>query len=153
MPRFRILVLCALAASLALPALPVAPASGSERVERVMVRKVNAYRSKHGLPRVRASRSLMASADRYSWRQLRGGFFGHSSSIQASSKYRLLGEVLAWHTGLAARPSLAFRMWLNSGGHRAVILDRRFRYVGAGRASGRFRGGRATIWTMHFGRR
>ena len=150
MPRFRMLVLCALAACLMLPALP---ASASERVERVMVQKVNEYRAKHGLPRLRMSRSLMASSDRYSWRQMRGGYFGHSSSIQASSKYRRLGEVLEWHSGTAARPSLAFRTWLRSGGHRAVIMDRGFRYVGAGRASGRFNGRRATIWTMQFGSR
>jgi hypothetical protein len=33
-------------------------------------------------------------------------------------------------------------------------MDRGFRYVGAGRASGRFGGGRsATIWTVQFGSR
>jgi uncharacterized protein YkwD len=149
MPRFRMLVLCALVACLALPA----SASAMERVERVMIDKVNDYRAKHGLPKLRASKSLSASADRYSWKQMRGGYFGHAGSIQASSKYRRLGEILEWHSGLAARPSLAFKSWLNSGGHRAVIIDRGFRYVGAGRASGRFRGRKATIWTMHFGAR
>lgn len=149
MPRFRMLVLCALVACLAMPA----SAPAMERVERVMIQKVNNYRAKHGIPKLRVSKSLSRSAHRYSWKQMRGGFFGHASSIQASSKYRRLGEILEWHRGTAARPSLAFRTWLRSGGHRAVIMDPSFRYVGAGRASSRFRGGKATIWTMHFGAR
>jgi uncharacterized protein YkwD len=46
----------------------------------------------------------------------------------------------------------AFYTWLRSPGHRAVIMDRSFRYTGAGRASGRFGGGgNATVWVMHFG--
>ena len=153
MPRFRMLVLCALVACLALPAFSASPAGASERVEVLMVRKVNEYRAKHGLPALRMSKSLMRSADRYSWRQMRGGYFGHSSRIHASSKYRRLGEILEWHSGRKSRPSLAFRTWLRSGGHRAVLMDRSFRYVGAGRASGRFNGRSATIWTMQFGSR
>jgi uncharacterized protein YkwD len=151
MPRFRILVLCALLACLIVPALPAAPAAGS--AEDQMVAKINSYRSQHGLPGVRKSKSLTRSAERYSWKQLNSGYFGHSSRIQASSKYNRLGEILAYLSGTRAQVSAAFRMWLNSGGHRAVIMDRGFRYVGAGRASGNFRGGKATIWTVQFGSR
>jgi uncharacterized protein YkwD len=153
MPRFRMLVLCALVACLIVPALPAAPAFAGRSAEDQMVAKINSYRSQHGLPRVRKSKSLTRTAERYSWKQLNGGFFGHSSRIQASSKYRRLGEILAYMGGTRAQVSGAFRMWLNSGGHRAVIMDRGFRYVGAGRASGRFRGSGATIWTVQFGSR
>ena len=148
MPRFRMLVLCALAACLLVPA---APATASP--ESQMLAKINSYRANHGLPKVRKSKSLTRSAERYSWKQMRSGYFGHSNRIQASSKYRRLGEILAWSSGTAARVRNTFRMWLNSGGHRAVIVDPGFRYVGAGRASGNFRGGKATIWTVHFGSR
>jgi uncharacterized protein YkwD len=153
MPRFRMLVLCALVACLVVPALPAAPAGASASAETQMVRKINAYRAKHGLRQVRVSKSLTGSAERYSWRQIRNGYFGHSSRIQASGKYRRLGEILAYSSGTSARVRSTFRMWLNSGGHRAVIMDRGFRYVGAGRASGRYRGGKATIWTVQFGSR
>jgi uncharacterized protein YkwD len=144
------LALCTLALCLIAPA---APASAARSAEDQMVAKINSYRAKHGLPKVRKSKSLTRSAERYSWKQMRGGYFGHSSRIQASSKYRRLGEILAWSSGTAARVRQTFRMWLNSGGHRAVIMDRGFRYVGAGRASGNYRGGKATIWTVQFGSR
>jgi uncharacterized protein YkwD len=150
MPRFRNLVLGALVACLL---VPMAPAVAQASAEDQMLSKINSYRAQHGLPRVRKSKSLTRSAERYSWKQLRNGYFGHSSRIQASSKYRRLGEILAWSQGTSARVSSTFRMWLNSAGHKAVIVDRNFRYVGAGRASGRFKGGKATIWTVQFGSR
>ena len=150
MPRFRMLVLCVLAACLLIPA---APAAAGRSAESQMLSKINSYRSSHGLPKVRRSKSLTRSAERYSWKQMNSGYFGHSNRIQASSKYSRLGEILAWSQGTSARVSNTFRMWLNSGGHRAVIMDRGFRYVGAGRASGNFKGGKATIWTVQFGSR
>jgi uncharacterized protein YkwD len=148
MTRCRMLFIGALVACLLVPA---APAAAGTSAEVQMVRKVNAYRSNRGLPRVHLARSLMRSAERYSWRQLNSNYFGHSNRIQASSKYRRLGEILEYHRGMKARIDHAFRLWLNSSGHRAIIVDRNFRYAGAGRASGRFQGRNATIWTMHFG--
>jgi uncharacterized protein YkwD len=148
MTRFRMAVVGALLACLILPASPAAGSSA----EVQMVRKVNAYRAQHGLPRVRIARSLMRSSERYAWQQMRNGYFGHSGRIRAnSSKYRRLGEILEWHRGRRAAISRAFRAWLNSGGHRAIIMDRGFRYAGAGLATGRFRGRNAGIWVMHFG--
>jgi uncharacterized protein YkwD len=150
MPRFRIFVLCALVACLIVPA---APASAAGSAEDQMLAKINSYRAKHGLPKVRRSKSLTASSERYSWKQMRNGYFGHASRIQASGKYRRLGEILAWRRGGRAAVGETFRMWLNSGGHRAVIVDRGFRYAGAGLAVGRFRGSKAAIWTVQFGSR
>lgn len=150
MARCRMLIITGtIVACLLVPAAPAALASPSPEVR--MVRKANAYRSNRGLPKVRISKSLMNSAERYSWRQLNGGYFGHSGRIHASSGFRRLGEILEYHRGLKARLDHAFRLWLNSGGHRAVIMDSGFRFAGAGRASGRFQGRNATIWTMHFG--
>jgi uncharacterized protein YkwD len=133
--------------------VPAAPASARASAEVQMVRKANSFRKRHGLRPVRISRSLMRSSEGYAWHQMRNGFFGHSSRIHASGRFRRLGEILEYHGGTRARIRQAFRSWLHSPGHRAIIMDRGFRYVGAGRASGRFRGGRATIWVMHFGSR
>ena len=150
MPRLRIFVLCAFVACLLVPA---SPATAARSAEDQMLAKINSYRAKHGLPKVRKSKSLTRSAERYSWKQMRNGYFGHASRIQASSKYDRLGEILAWRRGTRAAVRSTFRMWLNSGGHRAVIMDRGFRYAGAGLAKGRFRGGKAAIWTVQFGAR
>jgi uncharacterized protein YkwD len=101
MPRSRMLILCALMVCLALPAY-AAPAAARSSAEDQMLSKINAYRAKHGLPGVRKSKSLTRSAERYSWKQLRNGYFGHAGRIQASSKYRTLGEILAWSSGTRA---------------------------------------------------
>jgi uncharacterized protein YkwD len=146
------LVMCALVACLIVPTF-ASSASARASAEDQMIAKINSYRAKHGLPGIRKSKSLTRSAERYSWKQMRSGYFGHSSRIQASSKYRTLGEILGYSSGSRAYVSQTFRMWLNSGGHRAVIMDSRFRFAGAGRASGRFKGHRATIWTVQFGAR
>lgn len=153
MPRFRMLVLCALVACLIVPAVIAAPAAARGSAEDQMIAKINSWRAQHGLPAVRKSKSLARSAERYSWKQMRSGYFGHSSRIQASSKYRTLGEILGYHAGSRSYVGDTFRMWLNSAGHRAVIADGRFRYAGAGVASGRFQGRRAAIWTVQFGAR
>jgi len=151
MPRLRIFVLCAFVACLL---VPVSPASAARSAEDQMLAKINSYRAQHGLPKVRKSKSLTRSAERYSWKQMRNGYFGHANRIQASSKYDRLGEILAWRRGTRAAVRETFRMWLNSGGHRAVIMDRGFRYAGAGLAQGRHGGGRkAAIWTVQFGAR
>jgi uncharacterized protein YkwD len=150
MARIRYAVLTTLVACLLL--VPAAPASATSP-EVQMVRKVNSFRAKNGLPQVRMSKSLMNSSERYAWKQMRSGYFGHQNRIAASSKYRTLGEILEWHTGLRPSVSTAFRDWLHSSGHRAIIMDRRFRYAGAGAASGRFQGRNSTIWVMHFGAR
>jgi uncharacterized protein YkwD len=47
-----------------------------------------------------------------------------------------LGENIAWGTGTLATPRQIVRSWMHSPGHRANILDRRFRYTGMGVAAG-----------------
>ena len=134
--------------------LLVVPAGASAASpEMKLFQKVNAFRAKHGLPRLHLSHSLAHSARSYSRHMLRSGYFGHGSRIHASRRSRTLGEIIELHRGARPRPSLAFRDWLNSGPHRSVIMMRQFRYAGAGVASGRFHGRRSSIWTMQFGRR
>ena len=142
------------AALLALLAvLLVVPATASARSPEItMLEKVNAFRVKHGLPKVHLSRSLARSARAWSRHMMHTGYFGHGSSIHASHRFRTLGEIIEIHRGRRPRPSLAFREWLNSPPHRSVILMRQFRFAGAGYATGRFHGHRSTTWTMHFGR-
>jgi uncharacterized protein YkwD len=137
-----------------LAALFVLPATASAASpELKLLQKVNDFRAKHGLAKVHLSHSLARSARSYSHHMMRTGYFGHARSIHASRRFRTLGEIIEWHRGTRPRPSLAFRDWLNSGPHRSVILMRQFRFAGAGYATGRFHGHRASIWTMQFGRR
>jgi uncharacterized protein YkwD len=149
---FRVVRTAALLAVLAtLLALPAA-ASAKPAHLRVLDR-VNEIRSNHGLKPLRFASSLSHSARRYSRTMMSRGYFGHSSRIHASRRFRSLGEILEYHRGRRARVGGAVRRWMSSPSHRSVILSSHFRLAGAGATKGRFHGRPATIWVMHFGRR
>jgi uncharacterized protein YkwD len=137
-----------------LAAMLVVPSTaGAMSPTRAMLKKVNAYRAKHGVRKVRFSRSLARSAYRYSRYQMSHGYFGHSSRIHASRRFRTLGEIIEIQRGMRAGVGEAFRAWIHSPPHRSIILMSTFKFAGAGFVSGNFHGHRNTIWTMHFGRR
>jgi uncharacterized protein YkwD len=148
MSRVRNAALPALLVSL----LAVPAAANAESPQMAMLQKVNAFRAAHGVPKVRLSRSLAGSASRYSRHMMRSGYFGHSSRIHASRRFRTLGEIIEIQQGLRPGVNQAFRAWVNSPPHRQVMLMSQFKLAGAGFVSGRFHGHRDTIWTMHFGR-
>ena len=152
MARIRILLVLVLAVSACALATGAAPAAASS-AEAHMLARVNKYRARHGLRKVRFSGSLRGSAEKYAHYMMRNGYFGHRSRIQANgSRYHRLGEILELQRGMKARVNNAFKVWMGSSSHRAIIVDRNFTYAGAGRVSGRFRGHKSTIWVMHFGR-
>jgi uncharacterized protein YkwD len=145
--------LVAVSACLAALVLGAAPAAAS-RSESRMVRAVNHFRSAHALPRLRASSDLGRSAGGYSRWMLRTGYFGHASRparLAPGRRFGCFGEVLARHTGAHPRVRRTMRMWKGSGGHRAVLLNRSYGWVGAGKALGVFHGWRTTLWTVQVG--
>jgi uncharacterized protein YkwD len=150
MTRARLLVV-ALALVTAL-AVPVAPAAAKSPTSK-MIQQVNAFRKHRGLRGLHASRSLNHSASAYAHHMMRSQYFGHAATIHASHSFRTLGEIIEIHRGGAAGVSHAVHAWANSGGHRAIMLDGRFRWVGAGKATGRFHGHRMTIWVMQYGQK
>jgi uncharacterized protein YkwD len=143
-----------LALLLAAGVLLLVPVGASARSpEKHMLKRVNAIRSHHGLPKLRHSSSLQHSATRYSRYMVRHGYFGHSSRIHASSRFKTLGEILEAHFIRKPMVGYAARNWMHSSSHRALILSRSFRYAGAGYAMGSYQGRPVTMWTMQFGRR
>jgi uncharacterized protein YkwD len=68
-----------------------------------------------------------------------------------------LAENIAWGTGYLATPAQIVRGWMNSSGHRANILNGRFRDIGVGIALGAPTGGRrardGATYTTDFGRK
>jgi uncharacterized protein YkwD len=117
-----------------------------------MVASINKVRARHGLPPLRTSRSLNRSARRFSRRLMRSGSFGHASRVQASGRFRTLGEALGMHLGRGVGIRSTVRMWLRSPGHRAIVLTRSMRWLGVGLAKGRFHRRRAAIWVLQTGR-
>jgi uncharacterized protein YkwD len=148
MARIRMLIALALA-SCALAAMASSAAASSPEAQ--MLQKVNKYRRHHGLRAIRLSRDLAGSAKRKARRMMDSGYFGHDSRIHASSRFRRLGEILEWQRG-GTNVALCFKTWIQSGPHRAIILDRYFTYAGAAHVYGRYRGHKTTMWVMHFGR-
>jgi uncharacterized protein YkwD len=128
-----------------------APAGAHANAQNRMLDAVNAIRAQHGLGAFAGSRSLNRSAGRYARWMLRADYFGHQSSIRASSRFSLLGENLAWHPGRRSRVRNTVRRWMNSPPHRALILHSGFRWLGAGIARGGLGGRRVTAWVLHFG--
>lgn len=116
-----------------------------------MVATVNNVRADHGLRPLRPAPRLARSAGRYARWMLRTDYFGHLSRIRASSRFRVLGETLAWHTGRRVRVRATVRSWLRSPPHRALILSGSFRWIGAGHARGRLHSRPSTMWVLHLG--
>ncbi len=149
MTRARTLVVLATIFCLALPAFAAqAQASPTQDI----VNRINAKRAAHGLAPLRISSSLSRSSKAYSSRMMRTGYFGHQARIQASRRFRRLGEVLEYRRGYRAAVRATLRDWLNSPQHRGVIMSASFKYIGAGLTRGHFHGRRATIWVAQLGR-
>jgi uncharacterized protein YkwD len=126
-------------------------AQAASPAQQAMVHKVNSVRAAHGLRPLHPAPALHHSADRYAAWMLRHDYFGHLRRIRASSRFGLLGENLAWHSGGRPRVGWTVRAWLGSPGHRALLLHPRFRWLGAGMARGTMGSYRATAWVLHFG--
>lgn len=115
--------------------------------------QLNEVRASSGLPALRASESLHRSSTRYARRMIRTDYFGHSSSIAASSAFGRLGETLALHGGWRANPAQTISGWMSSSGHRAVLLSGAYRWVGMGIARGKIGSRLVTVWVAHVGAR
>ncbi len=111
-------------------------------------RKMNRFRARHGLRRLRYSRSLTRSARRHARYMVRHGF-GHLSTIRASRAFRSVAELILRHGGSHGRPRATVRGWAHSPPHRSLMLSSRYGSVGIGKVS---RGG-STYWVAHLGRR
>jgi uncharacterized protein YkwD len=151
-PRMR--TVAALTAALAVTAGAATAEAGTpnDRAERKMTAAINQVRAQHGLAAFHRSSSLTGSAEGYSRWLMENDRFGHQSSIQASSRFVLLGEALEMHTGRRFEVGATIKRWLGSPSHRAILLSPVMRRQGAGVTRGRFGAARATIWVLHVGR-
>lgn len=110
---------------------------------------LNRERTSRGMVALRVNSKLgtAATAHSVSMRQL--GYFEHdepggdtfSGRMQASGYARsasrwLVGENIAWGTNDWGTPRYLMNDWMNSPGHRANVLERRFREIGVGVAWG-----------------
>jgi uncharacterized protein YkwD len=127
-----------------------APVLASGESGRI-VAKINGARSANGLAPLQRSPALTHSSRRYAGSLMDSQWFGHASAIQASGRFRRLGEVLAMHGGRALRAAATVRGWMASPGHRSLILNPGFGYAGGATGKGMFGGRRTVIWVVQLG--
>jgi uncharacterized protein YkwD len=110
---------------------------------------VNAERGQRHLRPLKLNRRLSRAATGHAGDMVRRDYFSHDSLSGASFVDRIrrtgylggprawiVGENLAWGSGDRSSPAAIVRAWMNSPGHRANILQRRFREIGIGLALG-----------------
>ena len=156
--RHRLLALAAgaaisLAAAPAAQACQYADAVPSEATGSQLVRGtlclLNGERGKRRMKKLRLNGRLSEAATRHASDMVRRDYFSHDSAngqsfvdrikrtgyLQSASSW-YVGENLAWGAGERSTARSQLRAWMNSPGHRANILNRRFREVGIGIALG-----------------
>jgi uncharacterized protein YkwD len=125
----RLVVAACLLLCTALPSVASADAT-----ESGILRAMNRYRSQAGLPALHTSGALRRAADAHSTSMLRRNVLSHGAFSARMRRYvrvRHVGENLAWMQRCNAEAIVG--MWMNSAGHRRIMLTRGFRRVGVGR--------------------
>ena len=143
------------------------PAQASvKQVRAATVCLVNAERRKHGRRALRVNAGLTLAGQRHARDMVRKRYFAHNSLAGRDFKARIartgylrggsavLGENLAWGSHGKATPRAIVRSWMASPGHRANMLQPKFREIGIGvvRASPRGSNNAAT-YAAEFGKR
>lgn len=107
---------------------------------------------------------LQKAARSHSKDMIRRDYFSHETKGKNESacervrrfgyRFRLCGENIAWGSGSQGSPDNIMRNWMDSSGHRANILNRKYREIGIGTYTGTFEGhSGATMYTTDFGTR
>ena len=127
---------------------------------------VNRERRRRGLRPYRSAGGLRRAAQAHAADMVRRRFFDHvapGGSTPASRVRRTgwldgarawsIGEAIGWAGGRRTSAAAIVRLWLRSPPHRAILLDRGFRWVGVGIAGGTPRGGDGATFVLDAGRR
>ena len=152
--------------AVALVAAPAASArvaiSTHTTSEQAVAKLINKQRARHGLRALKFDGGLITVARAHSRDMIKRNYFSHYSKSGSAPGDRIaraggigaIGEDLAWGTGSYGTPSAIVKLWLNSPPHRRVLFAKDLRYVGIGRATGRFLGNSgAAVFTADFSAR
>jgi len=172
MPRVPIAAALAVAAALAAPAAANAACAGADAnpndvstaaAQHTTLCLLNAERRSHGLRPFRDNARLTRASQRYALVMSRRNIFDHGDFVGRIKAARYLkgarsytlGENIAWGSWDYATPANIVDAWMHSPGHRANILNGRFREIGLGVARGAPVGGqdRGGTYVTDFGTR
>jgi uncharacterized protein YkwD len=129
-------------------------ASIATPTEKRVLALVNHVRATHGMAPLRIVTSMERASRAHSREMVSRDYFSHSSYSGESFSSRLIrfgfspsgyrswtaGEDIAYGSGSRGTATAIFQAWMHSPPHRAVILTRRFRSAGVGRAAGTYKG-------------
>jgi uncharacterized protein YkwD len=137
--------------------------------EKLLVQLINKERTKRGLAVVKVQFNLTKAARAHSAEMALRQYFAHKSASGESFSARLIrlgyrrigfsywlaGENIYYGNGLLGTPAAAVRGWMNSAGHRAVLLNKSVRDIGVGiKLCASYNGAaNAKFYTMDVGRR
>jgi uncharacterized protein YkwD len=143
-------------------------AASSRRLQSAVLCLLNDERSRHHMRRLRLNGRLGRAANRHAKDMVRRHYFAHTSPsgvdfvrrIRRAGYLRsagawLVGENLAWGSVNRSTPASIMDAWMHSPGHRANILNRRFREIGIGVTFGAPEGaeGPSATYATDFGSR
>jgi uncharacterized protein YkwD len=123
--------------------------------ESGLLAAVNATRGAYGLRPLTFDLHLERAARSHSTDMLRRGYFAHGAFSQRLLSFDVagpvIGENLAWESGMPNLSQFVVQAWLQSPEHRANLLRPGYRRIGIGIAAGTFLGhGGAAIVTADF---
>ena len=129
-------------ASVAANAVPTKASMHAARRETLCL--LNHERARRGMRPLRLNKRLSRASTIHSLKMVRKRYFEHGNFVARIVNARYvtrrqawsLAENIAWGTGSLATPAQTVRAWMHSPGHRANILNRRFRDIGIGIALG-----------------
>jgi len=154
----RLMLCIVLAACAMVFVAPAAPAQAQTltltKPEKQLLALVNHVRATHNLPKLTIATCLERASRSHSREMVRRDYFSHNSYNGETFSHRLIrfgfstsgcrswtaGEDIAYGYGTGGTAKAVFRAWMHSAPHRAVILDKRLRRVGVGRAKGTYKG-------------
>ena len=140
--RRATLVVAGLTLGCALPAAPAEAGSAKQdRVERAILKQVNAIRARNGLRKLRRHRGLARAADVKAHEVATTKVLSHSSPDGTSMDERVrqyvravrVGETLGYVPAKSKQAKRIVDGWMASPSHRAALLSPAFRRVGVGR--------------------
>ena len=132
----------------ACPSTNATPANATKReILRATLCELNRERAHYGLRKLTLNEKLSRASRHHAHDMARRNYFSHDTLGGGTFVDRIrregylkgahawtVGENLAWGSHGYSRPSSIMRMWMNSPGHRANILNGSFKEIGIGLA-------------------
>jgi uncharacterized protein YkwD len=121
------------------PATPLASGAALGPGELAVVKLINSFRERNGVPSLIVGPALSRAAQAHSTDMARRGYFDHGAFATRLRNFGVRAPYVGENIAAGTRPltpATIVRMWIQSPPHRENLLDRSFRRIGVGVAGG-----------------